>query len=302
MEYSRALDLLEIDETVLDLKYLKKKYHELALKSHPDKNGNTEQSKQKFQTLNEAYDFLRREIEEDCNLPCNSYTAPNYIDILQLFLNSVLDEKYSHLFCKIIQDIVLKKLSSAFFKDLDKETAAQVYNFLHKYKVVLNISPDILENLREIIQTKCDLNTLVFNLKPKLCDLFNNNIYKLYVEEKLYLVPLWHSEIYFDGQDNTEIIVLCEPELDENITIDENNNIFTKIEISFNVIKDLIANNHPLTFVLCDNTISIPVDKLYMKREQQYKVKKAGLSKIKNNNIYDVDDKADVIVKIKIVN
>jgi len=299
MEYSKALDILEIDESLLNLKYLKKKYHELALKNHPDKNGNTEQSKQRFQVLNEAYDFIRRDLEEDGGF---TNATPNYLDILQLFLNSVLDEKYSQLFGDIIRDIVFKKLSFTLFKDLDKETAIQIYTFLTKYKTVLNISSDILDKLREIIATKCDLTTLVFNLKPKLCDLFNNSIYKLYVGEKLYLVPLWHSELYFDGEDNTEIVVLCEPELEENITIDENNNIYTTVEISFNNVRDLIINDHPFTtFVLCGNTLSIPIDKLFMKKEQQYKIKGVGLSKIKGSNIYDVEEKADVIVQIKIV-
>lgn len=303
MDYTTAFRILDLDDSILNLKYLKKKYHELALKNHPDKNGNTPQSKETFQQLNEAYMFLSRELEEDNNYN-TSFAMPSYVDILQTFLQNILDEKHSQLFCEIIKDIVMKKLSFTLFEELDKETATKVYAFLMKYRVILNISPDILERLGEIVSAnaKKEHVSKVFHLKPTLSDLFSNNIYKLYVEEKLYLVPLWHSEIYFDGENNTEIVVLCEPELEENITIDEYNNVYTNIEIAFSTIIELINNKDPLTFVLCNNTMSIPIDKLFMKKEQLYKIKKSGLSKIKGSNIYDVEDKADIIVKIKLVN
>lgn len=309
MDYKNASRILELDKSMFNLKYLKKKYHELALKNHPDKNGNTTQSKETFQQLNEAYEFLSKELEEEeeeaNNTYHSSFTVPSYVDILQVFLQNILDEKHSQLFCEIIKDIVLKKLSFTLFEELDKETASKVYTFLLKYRIILNVSPEVLERLSEIVSSanpKKEHVSKVFHLKPTLSDLFNNNIYKLYVEDKLYLVPLWHSEIYFDGEDNTEIVVMCEPELEENVIIDEYNNVYTSIEIAFSTIIQLINNKDPLTFVLSNNTISIPTDKLFMKKEQLYKIKKGGLSKIKGSNIYDVEDKADVIVKIKLIN
>jgi len=305
MDYIKASKILELDQSKLSLKYLKKKYHELALKNHPDKNGNTSQSNEMFQQLNEAYEFLSKELEEEENngYTSGSYAMPSYVDILQTFLQSILDEKHSQLFCEIIKDIVLRKLSFTLFEELDKETATKVYAFLMKYRIILNISSEVLERLKEIVAANDKEHvSKVFHLKPTLSDLFSNNIYKLYVEDRLYLVPLWHSELYFDGENNTEIVVLCEPELEENITIDEFNNVYTNIEIAFSTIIELMNNNDPFTFVLCNNTMSIPIDKLFMKKEQLYKIKKGGLSKIKGNNIYDVDDKADVIVRIKFVN
>ena len=59
MNYKDAFNILEIDfvnEKYQDitLDYLKKQYRKLALKNHPDKNGNTYESNEKFKRINEA--------------------------------------------------------------------------------------------------------------------------------------------------------------------------------------------------------------------------------------------------------
>lgn len=64
MDYKLALETLEIQTDIdinkLNLNYLKKKYHKLALKNHPDKNGNTVESNEKFKLINESYNYLKR--------------------------------------------------------------------------------------------------------------------------------------------------------------------------------------------------------------------------------------------------
>ena len=67
MDIKLALEILEIDDTQINyknitLKYLKKKYHKLALQNHPDKNGNTIESNTKFKQINDAYHYLIKEI------------------------------------------------------------------------------------------------------------------------------------------------------------------------------------------------------------------------------------------------
>jgi hypothetical protein len=67
-----------------------------------------------------------------------------------------------------------------------------------------------------------------------------------------YYIPLWHSELHFKQPDadtstnpnpnpnpNGEIIVLCEPELPDNVTIDEHNNIYISLDVN---IHDLFRN------------------------------------------------------------
>ena len=56
--------------------------------------------------------------------------------------------------------------------------------------------------------------------------LFLNLFHEL--EKKIYYIPLWHNELCYDAS-GKDIIVKCIPELDDNITIDNENNIYITI-------------------------------------------------------------------------
>jgi curved DNA-binding protein CbpA len=315
MNYKDAFEILEIDFTHtkyqdLSLEYLKKQYRKLALKNHPDKNGNTHESNEKFQKINEAYHYLKREIkhlnyddiehdikgEDD-----NSVNSSLYSDILKGFMKTVFEGKYNELLTKIVNDIITagKKTSVKLFDDLDKDTAFNIYTFLSNNRSILHLSQEILEVIREIVVKKYD-NVDVYKLNPSINDLINNNLYKLYVHDELYLVPLWHNESYFDGS-GCEIIVICEPELPEGIQIDDDNNIFITKEIyGYSDLMNMILLNKSIQITIGEKEYEIPVSNLYMKREQYYRIKNEGLSKVKRD-IYDVSEKSDIIVKVVII-
>jgi len=314
MNYKDAFEILEIDFTStkhedLSLEYLKKQYRKLALKNHPDKNGNTDESTKKFQKINEAYHYLKREIKhlnyddiddikgEDDDL----FNSSLYSDILKGFMKTVFEGKYNELLTKIVNDIIIagKRTSVKLFDNLDKDTAFNIYTFLSNNRSVLHLSQEILEVIREIVVKKYD-NVDVYKLNPGINDLLNNNLYKLYVHDDLYLVPLWHNESYFDGS-GCEIIVICEPELPEGIEIDDDNNIFITKEIyGYSDLLNMILLNKSIQITIGEKEYEIPISNLYMKREQYYRIKNEGLSKVKRD-IYDVSEKSDIIVKIIIV-
>jgi hypothetical protein len=323
MEYYKAFHILEIDISKMTtkeitLQRLKKQYHKLALKYHPDKNGNTCESNEKFKQIQEAYYYLKNEMQfldsdcsdvhdnnnnEDYETKNAPHTTPLYMETLELFMKSILQGKYDEGVSKIIQDIVsgCKNISFKLFENLNKDTCMNIYNFLSKHHNILHLNDSILEKIREIVQEKFN-NVLIYKLNPTITDLLNNNIYKLIVNDEICYVPLWTSESYFDISEY-EVIVLCEPELPDNIVIDEHNNIHILREVSMeNELCNLIKNNMNLSIEIADKVFEIPLHQLNMKKEQIYTIKKVGLYIYDDFDIINnYNEKADVIVTINLI-
>lgn len=310
MNIQIALELLEIsldDIKITDLtqEYIKKKYHKMALKHHPDKNDNTIYSTNKFQKIHEAYEYLSQELNlsHSSDEEFVSKDTKLYIFILTTFITTIISGDHNDIFMNIIKEIVIgyNELSVIYirkiFEDLDKQKSIYIYNLLYKYKDILYINSNTLELVSLVIKEKYK-NDSIFILNPSIDDLCNNNIYKLYVDDELYLVPLWHNELYFDAVDGSEIIVLCQPELTDSLTIDENNNICIDIHILQTELYNMLTNEEFVSFLIGDKSFCIPLHKLYIKREQVYTFKGQGISRISEKDIYNVSCKSDIIAKI----
>lgn len=338
MDIKLALEILEIDTAQLNyknitLKYLKKKYHKMALQNHPDKNGNTVESNNKFKQINDAYHYLIKEVvslnnsdydydndDNDDNLndihnydeEIKSTHQSPYMELLQLFMKGVFEGKYNEIIFKIIEDVVLgcKKITLKLFEDLDKDTCVKIYTFLSKYQTTLHINQFTLEKMREIVQEKFN-DVFVYKLNPSINDLMNNKMFKLNVLNEICYVPLWLKESYFDIS-TCEIIALCEPELPENIYIDDNNNIYIKKDISIkDELYNLIKSDSNVNIYIGEKVFEIPTKELKLKKEQTYIIKNKGLLKpvddlnfetyFDDQNNRDLFKKADIIVTIELV-
>ena len=309
MNYKDAFNILEIDISIsyndISLEYLKKQYRKLALKHHPDKNGNTLDSNEKFKQINEAYHYLKKEIHHlnpDYNTSIDedeTFTSSLYFQILKNFMKTVFEEN-TDILSKIVNDIINagKHISVKLFDDLDKDTALNIYTFLSNNRSTLHLNQDILDIIRDIVVKKYD-NVIVYKLNPTISDLMNNNLYKLYVNNQLFLVPLWHNESYFDVS-GCEIIVICEPDISNSIKIDEENNICIEKNIYIhNELSEILTNN-ALKIYIGENEFEIILSNLFIKKEQYYVIKNAGISKIKKD-IYDISEKSNIIVKINML-
>lgn len=312
MNLKIAFEILELDLTEtgynnISLEYLKKQYRRLALKNHPDKNNNTPESNEKFKQINEAYNYLKTELylnptnrHDENEMNEEIFTSSLYFDILKEFMKNMFVGNYNELLSTIVNDIIMtgKKISIKLFDNLDKDTILNIYTFLSNNKTTLHLNEDVLESIRNIVLEKYN-DVEVYKLNPCINDLINNNLYKLYVNDTLFLVPLWHNESYFDIS-GCEIIVICAPELPDGITIDDDNNICIEKFIYITDLQKMITENEKINIHIGVKNVFISLSELYIKREQYYRIKGEGLSKIKKD-IYDITEKTDIIVKIYIL-
>lgn len=279
-----AFDIFEIYSLNITKEELKKKYYKLALLYHPDKHQNSIESNEKFKQITEAYELLKREIEDENEVEEN--VSMNYSSFLNLFLNN--NTFLSSIINYLLNDY--ENITIQLFEGINKMVALEVYNFILKNKEILHISNELVDKLKNIIIDKYkDVN--IYILKPSLDELLNDRIYKLVIDENTYYVPLWHNELEFDG----DIIVKCIPELPENIIIDENNNIHFHLKLVFSN-EILHVNNIEVI-----NNLQIPVSKLSIKKKQSYIFFKKGISVIKEKDIYNVEERSDIIVWIEFI-
>ena len=319
MNLHRALDELELTlDSRMELEFIKKQYHKLALKWHPDKNGNKEEATEKFKKINEAYEYLV-DIMDENNTNSNtssdfvsssvSKESKMYIDILTTFISSLFIGPNKEELIRIIKVIVSETATVItltylrnLFEKIDNQKAIELYQLLYKYRCILYISDELLELVSLIVKEKLEedkKNQRVFILKPSIKDLMEHNIYKLYIDDQLYLVPLWHNELYFDAPDGSEIIVLCQPKLPDELTIDENNNIYYEKYISVEKeLTNIIKKDKFVSIEVGEKWFSIPIHNLFLKEEQLYILKNQGISRILEKDMYNVSYKRDIIVKI----
>jgi hypothetical protein len=287
----------------------------MALKWHPDKRGNTSEATKKFQRINEAYTYLIKELKElttnNDNIFSDFVSSSDFKDeknmytsLLSVFISNILKTTtdspiMKEVLTKIIKDIVVngtKVISLKLIEDLDKDKSIELYTFLCKYSTILYIDNETLELVSSLIKEKYK-NDSVYVLNPSIDDLLDSNIYKLYIEKLLFLVPLWHNEMYFDDTLGNDIIVLCKPELPEKMTLDENNNLYYNLLVPFE--KEMLISEYFLTIQIGKRSIKIPVNKLYIKQEQTYVLKGQGIPKIIEDDVYNVSSKGDIIITIR---
>ena len=299
MDIKLAFEILEIEDKNISLENLKKKYHNLALKNHPDKNKDDENATIKFQMISEAYTLLYNEINKNKEYGFieEKEKETGYINILQMFLNGLLN---NDTILSIIKNIVITRcLSMKIIEELDKDKLLLLYNILIKYKILLYIDESILDQIKELILKKYK-DIQIYILNPSINDLLENNVYKLEINNYIYFVPLWHNELVFDNNDGgiDNIIVKCVPCLPENISIDDNNNLIINLDYPINSNTFSFFDQENIQFLLGKKIFYIPISQLFMKRKQTYYLKKQGLSKFYENDIYNIDEKNDIIVKL----
>jgi hypothetical protein len=146
-------------------------------------------------------------------------------------------------------------------------------------------------------------NVVIYKLNPSIDDLLYNNVYKLLHEEKCYIVPLWYNESHFEEnineQEKREIMVLCEPELPEHVSIDEDNDLHIEWKVKYAQIQEYLEKDvHLLSISVGSKLFDIPLCELRIQKKQVYRIKCQGLTKINEKDMYEVSEKYDILIKI----
>ena len=286
MDYKEACNLLGLNEN-FNSKDIKKAYYKKALLYHPDKNPNGEDQ---FKIINEAYIYLQNNFDADVkreNLSffyyLNNFILPN-------------GEINKPLVNKSIQNLVknYEKNVIKIFQKMNKENAISIYKFVCKYSDILSISVDILKDMKNIVQTKMMKDNIII-LNPRIDDLLNDKIYKLEFDNNTYYIPLWQNEISYDISDN-DLIVKCIPELEPELSIDNDNNIYYKVN---STIKKVFEERN-IIIKLANKEWNIPAQKLSIVPKQIYILKEQGLFCINNNNIYDTEKRAHIYIELNL--
>ena len=245
--YQKACKTLEIDG-VVSIAVVRKQYKLLALKYHPDKN-KSDNASAKYQEIKEAHDYLldNRAFSNDSSTSWSD-SSTSWSSSVSSFFETLYNNQ--HLQKRVFHPLLMRIIETCetkIFENMDSRRANKIYEILVKYKDALHLSDDFLKRVYETIRVKVDE---VILLNPNLDDLLNQSVYKHKVEDLCCCyIPLWHSELIYDKH---KLVVQCEPELPENMELDEYNNIHVSLQYNLleiwgkETIEYSLGNTHTL--------------------------------------------------------
>lgn len=327
LNYSNILGFENINLNTISLYDIKKKYRFLSLKYHPDKNLNNNTTKN-FQEISEAYKYMELFIKERDNKYNND---KNNYDIFDIFENNPLNKIFNN-FDTIINNIKSSNFNNIFFDKndnqyeksnhdnynkseninnifsllyaiikntkllecIDYNISIDIINILKLYSKELGVTVEKINELEEIVN-KCK-SIKIINLIPSINNLINFDLYKLEYNNDIYYIPLWHHELIYEF-DNHNLLIKINPKLDDNITINDNNDIH--INITENIIN--IFNNKKIDIHIGNKKIVLETEKLKIKDKQIYIIKKEGIPIINNTNIYDTKEISNIVLHLNLV-
>lgn len=297
MDYQTACNLLNL-QGGFSLEILKKNYRIQALIHHPDKNHDQLRATRRLQDINAAYEYLKSYLDiQKTSENASEGTSENtsYKSLLEQFIEF---NNFKKPIIDIITGLIFDNcqiIHSQLFKNMNKQTLLELYNILLKYKSIFHITDSLLAELVEIINLKTIDDTIVI-LNPSIDDIFDNNIYKLNYKNQIFYIPLWHTELQYDIS-GADLIVKCIPDLPKHITINEHNVIHVYLSVKY----DSLLDKTEIKFNLGKNIFHIPVKNLYIQKYQSYTFSKLGISKINNDDIFNITNKSDIIVFIDFI-
>ena len=275
MNKEKAFQILDINEKKINklnkTEYsgiIKKNYKIKALLHHPDKNP-SEESHKKFIEIKEAYEFLNTNEFVDDRADTSFYELlDEFIKNHFQFYNEKIRSQIVKVLCENMQTIYDDNISFI-FQNINQD------EFIHYFKRFC------------VIEKKKNVEII---LRPLLEDIFKNNVYKLNYDNHEFIIPLWHNELIYEVEDK-DIIIKIEPQLDDNVNINENNDICVYISKK---IQNIFGNEY-MHFNVNNEVYCIECERIKLLPFQKIILNEKGISKIKND-IYDVSRRSNINV------
>lgn len=272
---NEALKILNINKNEnITIELIKKKFKNKARELHPDKN-KSKNANNEFIQIHEAYEILSNDMNKNQLkdiLKDKLYT--NKLELINLMMNKY--EKNSILYIKKI------------INNIDSTTLKHIYHFIKNKNDVLEIPKKIYEIIEEKIK-----NEKIINLNPNIDDLFENNVYKLILDDRTYIIPLWHHELTYE-HNNKEIIIKNTPITENNIEIDNDNNI--KIKLTYNIKE--IWNKEKIYFSIGKREFYITKNNIKLMKKQTIVLKNKGIARINTFNVFDISNLSNIIIEL----
>ena len=295
MNYRKACRVLDLDEDIKhDMHVIKKRYHTLALMYHPDKNNDADAG-QIFTEIKEAYNFLKKEPSDSgwmenifCVCETHSMRIINSLDLHKFNIIYKLFKQYRHLiqFSIEFENFMEKRKIYMFSQGSLKERHENNNHHTSVYSQPSLSSPN---------KPPSDRETMI--LRPVLDDVIVDNVYKYNHNNNMFLIPLWHHEIEYDI--SGDLFVKIIPKLPSlNYWIDSNNNLHQRIEYKLSELWDCVLDKKYMEIFFGKKRFIFYPHDLELKPSQTWTWKKEGISMINYHNIYDVSQRADVVLHI----
>jgi hypothetical protein len=289
------LGIRDIDEVTEN--NIKKSYRKKVINAHPDKDGGTSE---KFVELTHAKETL---IEF---LSAKAYTDPGCssgeCDTESVggweWFGSVIKQnnpvEINSAFRKMVGGVAIK-----LFDTMGTDNMLRTYEIFVKYRDLLCIDDHTLDELK----MKISQTTHVIILNPTIDDLFDDNVYRYVHADELVNIPLWHNELYYDVPDG-ELVVKCVPILGEDVWITGNNDIHKCVDVTICVDSDFTGGvdwGGMCSAEIGKRSFDIMYGDLKMIPVQNVVFRNAGAARINTVDMYDVDNRSDVIIHISIL-
>jgi hypothetical protein len=299
MDFENARNILNLSKNYTE-KELRKSYLVSSLKYHPDKNTSKEATLI-FQNINDAYQYLSdpsNVVNDAANNVASHPTYETYADLMNHFTYMMADQ-YKNITHKDDFECLIfnfknkcKNFSLKMVEKLSKENIIRLYEYVYLYGDILNISDEMLVTIRNIFKEKMKNDSIVI-LNPTIQNLLDNDLYKLNYEGEIIYIPLWVDESVHDLS-NGILTIKCIPDLSDNISIDDNNNIHIKY---YTEINNILGKN--ISINLGEKVFEIPSEELLIKKYQTYTLKKKGITTLHAN--LDISHNNDLIIHIYLI-